>query len=163
MEYIVASGKFYMQGNEDIRDIFSILHDGTISEWTGDKDRLTLTVECNYLAERIDKSFDKFYVELLDIDKIELKPWTTPADIPVVIKTSPRDIFEAQLEILSADIKDGHVIISCNQDDLSFDYGGGDLKISCSSIRILDQRRRELTIAQVGKICNDYWNEWSGK
>ena len=49
-----------MTATEDIRDIFSILHDGTISACTGDKDLLTLTVDCEYLAELIDKSFDKF-------------------------------------------------------------------------------------------------------
>ena len=63
-----------MRATEDIRDIFSIFHDGEISAWTGNKDLLTLTVDCEYLAERIDKSFDKFYVELSFIDKIELDP-----------------------------------------------------------------------------------------
>ena len=63
-----------MTVTEDIRDIFSILHDGTISAWTGDKNLLTLTVDCEYLAERIDKSFDKFYVELINVDKLELAP-----------------------------------------------------------------------------------------
>lgn len=34
-----------MTATEDIRDIFSILHDGGISAWTGDRNLLTLTVE----------------------------------------------------------------------------------------------------------------------
>jgi len=102
-----------MTSTENIRDIFSILHDGTIFVWTGDKHLLTLTVECQYLAERIDKSFDKFYVELSKIDKIELDPWTSPINLPTIIKTDFADIFRAELEILSAVIINEIVIVAC--------------------------------------------------
>ncbi|SFN22013.1 hypothetical protein SAMN05428949_1989 [Chitinophaga sp. YR627] len=51
---------------DDIRDIFSILHDGTTSTWTGDKNLLTLEVDCEYLAERIDKSYERF---TLNVDR----------------------------------------------------------------------------------------------
>ncbi len=47
-----------MPALEDIKDIFSILHNGTISAWTGDKYLLNLTVECRFLAEKINKPFD---------------------------------------------------------------------------------------------------------
>lgn len=152
-----------MAAIEDIRDIFSILHDGTISAWTGDNDLLTLTVGCEYLAERIDKSFDKFYIELFKINKIELVPWTNPADLPAVIKTDFVDIFKTELEILSADIKDDVVVVTCNQHNTDFDYCGGNLTISCQTIKIFDQNKNGLTIDQFGKICKDYWNEWSKK
>ena len=97
-------GKFRMTATEDIRDIFSILHDGRISAWTGDRNLLTLTVECQYLAERIDKSFDRFYVELTHVDELFLSTWPNPFDLPVQILTEPIDIFKAEFEILSADI-----------------------------------------------------------
>ena len=148
-----------MIATENIRDIFSILHDGVISTWTGNKNLLTLTVECEYLAERIDKSFDNFYVELSLIDKIELAPWTNPSDIPAIIKTELHDIFKAELEILSADIKDNVVVVTCNQHNTDFDYCGGNLTISCQSIKVFDQSQNELTIEQFDKICNEYWDE----
>lgn len=156
-------GKFRMTAIEDIRDIFSILHDGTISAWAGDKNLLTLTVDCEYLAERIDKSFDKFYVELFNVGKFELDPWTNPVDIPAVIKTDFADISKAELEILSANIKDDVVVITCNQHDTSFDYCGGNLTISCETIKIYDQNKNEMTIEQFDKVCNKYWDEWSKK
>jgi hypothetical protein len=152
-----------MTVNEDIRDIFSILHDGTISAWTGDKNLLTLTVDCEYLAERIDKSFDKFYLELKEIDKIELDPWTNPVELPTVIKTDLADIFKAELEIMSAEIKDDFVLVTCLQFDTDYDYSGGNLSISCKTIKVFDQRKNELTIEQFDKLCNDYWEEWSKK
>jgi hypothetical protein len=152
-----------MTATEDIRDIFSILHDGTISAWTGDKDLLTLTVDCQYLAERIDKSFDRFYVELRQVDDLFLSTWPNPFDIPVQTLTELSNIFKAELELLSADIKDGKVVIACNQHDTDFDYCGGNLTISCKTINVFDQNKNELTIDQFDEICKCYWDEWSKK
>ena len=148
-----------MTATEDIRDIFSILHDGVISAWTGNKNLLTLTVECQYLAERIDKSFDKFYVELSNVDELFLATWPNPFDLPVQTLTEPSDIFKAELELLSADIKDGKVVIACNQHDTDFDYCGGNLTISCQTIRVYDQNRNELTIDEFDIICKSYWDD----
>ena len=134
-----------MTAIEDIRDIFSILHDGTISAWTGDQNLLTLTVDCEYLAERIDKSFDKFYVELINVDKLELDPWTNPIDLPTIVKTNYADIFKAELEILSAEIKEKVVVITCNQHDTSFDYFGGNLILSCRAIKVYEKQNSYFT------------------
>lgn len=150
-----------MSATEDIIDTFSILHDGTISAWTGNKDLLTLTVDCEYLAERIDKSFDKFFVELIQLEELLLLTWPNPFDSPVKTLTEPSDIFKAELEILSADIKDEKVVITCNQHDTEFDYCGGILTISCASIKVYDQLKNELTIDQLDQICSEYWDEWS--
>jgi hypothetical protein len=152
-----------MTVTEDIRDIFFFFYDGGISAWAGNKDLLTLTVDCEYLAELIDKSFDKFYVKLSFIDKIELDPWVNQFDTQTVIKTDLHDIFKAELEILSAEIKDNVVVVTCNQHNADFDYCGGNLTISCRSIKVFDQSKNELTIGQLDKICNEYWDEWSQK
>ena len=145
--------------NEETRDIFSILHDGCTSEYTGDKNILMLTVECQYLAKRIDTSFDRFYVELTQIDQLFLSTWPNPFNLPVQILTEPSDIFKAELEILSADIKDKNVVITCNQHNTTFDYCGGNLTISCKKIKIFDQLKNELPIAQLDSICKDYWDD----
>ncbi len=144
---------------EDIRDIFSILHDGSITAWTGDNDWLTLTIKCDYLAERIDKSYTKFYVDLYKIKQLEFHPWPNPADLPAIIKTDFTDIFKAELDILSAEIKEDVVIVTCNQTDTDFDYCGGHLAISCETIKISDQSENELMIDQLDAICKSYWNE----
>ncbi len=150
-----------MKTTEDIRDIFSILHDGGISSWSGDKTTLILTVECQYLAERVDKTFDRFYVELRKVDELLLLIWPNPIELPVQTLTEPKDIFKAELEILSADIEDEKVVIACNQHDTEFDYCGGNLTVSCQAIKIFDQNKNELTIEQLERISNEYWNDWS--
>lgn len=152
-----------MTATEDIRTVFSILHDGTISAWTGDKNLLALTVDCAYLAKRIDKSFDKFYIELINVEKLELDPWTNPINLPTIVKTDYADIFKAELEILSADIKDDAVIVSCNQGYRDSDCSGGNLTICCQAIKVFDQNRNELTIEQFGEICKQYWDVWRKK
>ncbi len=76
-----------MSATDNIRDIFSILHDGTISGWTGDRNLLTLKIDCQYLAERIDKSFESFYVEFIQIDNLYLTTWPNPFDLPVLTLT----------------------------------------------------------------------------
>lgn len=161
--YSKVLDKFRMRANEAIRDIFSILHDGTISEWAGDNNLLTLTVRCPYLAERIDKSFGKFYVELIQVYKLRLVTWPNPFDLPVQTLTEPSDVFKAELEILSADIKDEKVVIACNQHDTDFDYCGGNLTMSCQAIKVFDQNKNELTIEQFDIICKSYWNELNKK
>jgi hypothetical protein len=148
-----------MTATEDIRDIFSILHDGGISSWTGDRNLLTLTVECQYLAKRIDKSYDRFHVELAHVDELFLSTWPNPFELPVKTLTEPSDIFKAELEILSADIKDEKVVIACNQHDTDFNYCGGNLTISCETIKVFDQNKNELTIDQFDVICKSYWDD----
>jgi hypothetical protein len=116
-------------------------------------------VDCEYLAVRIDKSFDKFFVELTRIDELFLSTWLNPFDLPMQTLTELNDIFKAELEILSADIKDGKVIIACNQYNTDFDYCGGNLTISCQTIKVFDQNKNELTIDQFREICKNYWDE----
>jgi hypothetical protein len=152
-----------MTATEDIESIFSFLHDGTISAWTGNKNLLVLTVDCEYLAERIDKSFDKFYIELHKIKKIELDPWANSTDIPAVIKSDLVDIFKAELGILYAEINDDAVVVTCDQTDKDFDYCGGNLTINCEIIKVFDQNKNELTIDQFEEICKNYWDEWRKK
>lgn len=152
-----------MSTPEIVKSIFSLLHDGCFSEWTVDNYVMTLTIECQYLAERIDKSFDRFYVELGQVDAMTLTTWPNHTDIPTRILSEPYEIFKAELEILSAEIENEKVVVSCYQGDSNFDYRGGNLSLSCGSIKIFDQNKRELTIEQFGKLANEYWDEWSRK
>ncbi len=143
----------------DIKDVFSILHDGIISNWAGDKSALTLTIDCQYLAQRIRESFDKFYVELYKIDELYLVTWPNPFDLPVQTLTSFNKVFQADLEILSAEIEDKIVVVTCNQHNIDFDYCGGTLIVKCDMISVFDQNRNEVPIEKLDKICRSYWNE----
>lgn len=152
-----------MTTTKNIRDIFSTLHDGEISAWTGDKKLLTLTIECQYLAASIDKSFDRFYVELTQVDVLYLSTWPNPFDSSVKIFTELIDIFKAELELLSADIIEEQVVIACNQHDMDLDFCGANLTISGKKIKVFDQNKNEITIEELHKISKKYWDEWNTK
>ena len=148
-----------MSTHQNLADIFSIFHDGTITDWSGDLHHLRLTIECQYLAELIDPTFDTFYVELFEIDYLEFEPWPNPLDLPVIIKTDLHSIFLAELDILNADEKESrYVEIVCNQHDSRYDYCGGRLRVSCQHVSVSDQLNNPLTIDELDILCNRYWN-----
>jgi hypothetical protein len=152
-----------MTNLEKIRDFFLILHDGTIESWVGDNNKLTLKIGCQYLSERIEPSFDFFFIDLFDINKLALIPWMNPIDLEQEYFTKPKDIFQAKLDILSADVDEDFVKVACNQSDPSFSYCGGTLQLSCKDIKVFDEKKRELTIDFLGNICKEYWDEFSNR
>jgi hypothetical protein len=97
----------------------------------------------------------------MQVEELVLSTWPNPFELPVQTLTEPNDIFKAELEILSADIKGEKVVIACNQHDTGFDYCGGNLGISCETIKVFDQNKNELTIDQFDILCRSYWNDMS--
>jgi hypothetical protein len=142
---------------QDLRDVFSILHDGDISCYSEDGSQLTLKVECRYLAERIDKRFDSFYITLDAIDYLAFIAWPNPFDTPVPQFKSLEDIFKAPLEISSAEVKNGLLLVNCNQHDIKFDYCGGQLLISSEVVYIYDNDGNELSVDSLDSIAKEYW------
>lgn len=147
-----------MDSLQDIADVFSILHDGCITAFEEKSKGILLTIECEYLAERISPDYERFYVELSDIEKLEFETWPNPFDLPVQMFTLSKDIFQADLEILSAEIIEDCVRVCCNQHNAHYDYHGGYMDINANDIKIYDQQKNELTIDFMDKICNEYWN-----
>lgn len=152
-----------MNVTEQIRDIFGTLHDGGIADWQGDLNVLTLAIDCEYLAKRVNNSFEKFYVELSGIDIIELHPWSKRAEMATIPKTELAEIFEADLEILAAEVQGDVVMIVCNQSDEKFDYTGANLIISCQSIRIFNQDKFPITVDKLKEISKNYWDDWANE
>jgi hypothetical protein len=146
---------------EKIRDVFAILHDGVIESWTGDKKELTLKIGCQYLAERVDPSFEFFFVVLFDVDRFALVPWMSPIDLEQEYFTELKDIFQAELDILSADIENDLVKVSCNQRDSTLNYCGGFLYMSCIDVKVFEQKKAELSIEFLDSICREYWDDFS--
>ncbi len=142
-----------------IEGIFSIFHDGTITQWESIENGIELIIECEYLEELIDSEFTKFHVELNKILKLELEPWMNPIELPKEIKKSPTEIFKAELEILSAKTENGIVEVSCNQHNLEFNYCGGILKILAEKITVKSENKDELSINELNKMSNSYWNK----
>lgn len=143
---------------EDIRDVFSTLHDGEIKLWNGNIEKLTLTIECQYLAEKINNTFIDFYLEFYCVKDLYFSTWANPVNLPSTTLTDLDDIFKLKLEILSSDIDEGKVKVVCNHTDFLSDYCGGELFISSQDFKTFDQGMSELSINKLDKVCNDYWD-----
>lgn len=148
---------------DDIRDVFSIFHDGGISNFELTEIGIRLTIECEYLAELIDPDFKTFYVEFWNLQKLELDPWMNPIELEKVIKTEPEEIFKTELEILSAEIENEYVKVTCIQHDNNFDYCGGHLLISAETFKVENERKQEMTIDELDSVCNTYWSKFNEK
>lgn len=142
----------------DIRDVFSIFHDGVIVECKGDLKKLTMTIQCDYLAELLNPDFKNFYVDLMGISKLDFAPWMNPINLKNIDFKSHEEYLKADLEILSAEIKDGFVFVTCNQHDTDLDYCGGHLMISANDFNLFDHNGTIITIGHLDSVCRKYWD-----
>jgi len=146
---------------EDIRDIFSVLHDGGIVSWANNEDSLTLKVECEYLAERIDKTFQSFTIKLDEVQKLEFEPWFAEASLPQSNCTNIDEIFQGELILSSATIEEESVRIYCDQRYSKYGYSGGELRLSAKAIALFDHAGQPLSVDVILQIGKEYWEEWS--
>ena len=170
MNYLVEnSGKSKKQnvlncGNTArIVDIFSIFHDGTIENWSGNKKRLTLKIGCQYLAARINPEFEYFYVDILDIKAIELDTYRNETDkTPIVINEIDK-IFCEKIDIYYAKTEKQFVEINCWQVNEKLGYVANSLRICCGSADVFNQNREQITFSNFAKISDDYWNDFRNR
>lgn len=139
-----------------------MFHDGGIEGWNGDENKLTLTIGCTYLAEKINPDFDFFYLELIGIEKLELECWGAPGS-PDIILTSYKDIFENDLEIDSGDVKNGDAIVYFHQQWGDSDFNGGMMVIRASGVKVFQQDMKELTYKGLSEVVSDYWKSFGNR
>lgn len=152
-----------MNNLKEIEDIFSIFHDGTITDWERIENGLRLTIDCEYLAELIEPERTIFSLELTQIDKLSMDPWMNPIELESRLLTEPEDIFKAELEILSAEVEQDYVRISCNQHDTDFNYCGGTIHLSANAVVVKDEKNRVMTVENLHSICKRYWDKFGAE
>lgn len=136
----------------NICDIFAMLHDGSISTWIGDRTLLTLHVKCEYLAKRINPSYECFFIECSEIEKIALHTLQNIPGFPPILLTDISTIFKEPIQIGYAEPKNGLAEILCSQ---------GSLLLNCMSIKIFDEGKRLLSVEDLDILCKSYWDEQS--
>ncbi len=146
-----------MSESNKIVEIFSCFHEGTVAGFSGDYKLLSLRIDCNYLAKKVNRSYNHFFVELSDVSQIELIPWSAPGEKPAQKIGDPDKIFVSELEIVSAEIADGIAIIACLQ--LVKESVAANLLIKAALARVLDQQKNEISIRDLQKWSRGYWEE----
>ncbi|MCV6637139.1 hypothetical protein [Candidatus Albibeggiatoa sp. nov. NOAA] len=152
-----------IQNLEDISDIFSIFHDGIIVENHFKNNILILSVEIEYLAERIHSTFTQFEVTLYGFNNVAFSTWPARPEAKPEKLTNIQTILMSELLILESNlIKDNRieVICFCNQPSDEYDYGGGELSFTVDSAEVKDEAGKFYTIDELDELCKSYWNRW---
>ncbi|HKB60911.1 MAG TPA: hypothetical protein VKC56_12795 [Gallionellaceae bacterium] len=152
-----------IKGSENIRDIFSIFHDGHIESFATEERGLLLAVRVQYLAQRINPLFRRFFVRLAVVEDIHFSTW--PSDlksVPAVLR-DVNAIFKPELEILEGNVSEGEIKVVCNQPAPGFDYCGGELYFRAASAEVTDEAGKSYTIDELDSLCNAYWEEWASR
>ena len=111
-----------IEGLERIAAIFNIFHDGTITSAVLTDGNLSLDIEIGYLAMRVNPQFTRFRVVLNGISQLDFSPWPDNSESTREKLNDTHTIFEPELEILTADVKEQNVEIVCNQFSSHYDY-----------------------------------------
>jgi hypothetical protein len=148
---------------QDICEIFAIFHDGMIESVVSSRETLKLTIEISYLADRIQKGFKFFFIELDGFGNAEFRGW--PAVVgneKKIIKDLPT-MFKSPLEILEAKLSDSRIEIDCNIRSRDSEFCGGNLLFEATAATVRDEANKVYSISELTEVCRGYWNEWKAK
>ncbi|PYE42097.1 hypothetical protein HUB98_24155 [Paenibacillus barcinonensis] len=137
---------------EDQKVLFNIFHDGTLFEIIEDDGDYLITIEIQYLAERVKVVFDLFHIQLRKPNGIFFKDSESDRVVDDVSK-----IKEMELEILHTELKEERISIFCGNEENN-NYGF--LMIEAEDIQIFDQEHKDLELNELKKMTQDYWNEF---
>ena len=148
---------------EEIRNVFSIFHDGEISKARLKSSDLFLEVEIAYLADRVSPGFSAFSLCLTHVENLMFTTWPNNTTLPSEIIVDPKKIFILELEMLSATINGKNIEVECVLHNQDFEFIGGVLSFSANSMGVQDESGRYYSVEELRKISEGYWNEWASK
>jgi hypothetical protein len=138
----------------DIRDLFTIFHDGSIVAIEKTDNDLRLKIDIQYLAELIEKDFEYFEVLLQEVHTFELATWNDG------LITDPAKIAALEFGIQNADLNDtGSISVLGNY----YPEGGGTLTIDAAAYVLYDQRGDRMSLDQLKELSRYYWEEVMGR
>lgn len=141
-----------IHGAEQIQPIFNIFHDGSIAAGELAGGTLRLTIDIQYLAERIRPDYTSFKVTLHGVAGLSFTPWTDGKSEPI---DDPARILALDLEILSCNRDGERLTILCSQHS---SIGlGGELALAASSASVADEGGREWSLDELAALATAYW------
>ena len=138
----------------DIRNLFSIFHDGTIVAIEKTGNDLRLKIDIQYLAELVEKEFEFFEVLLQQVSTFELATWDDG------LVADPEKIATLEFGIQSADLNEtGRILVHGDY----YPNGGGTLTIEASACELYDQRGDRMSLDHLKELSRYYWDEVMGR
>lgn len=136
--------------------VWNVLHDATVVGISGTvPGLLRLTVDCDYLRDRIDHPGNYFYITLSECTRFAYRPWNDDNAVIEDLQT----LAERRLWILSAEPHVGFCKVQCNEHIPN--GNGGVLEVRASAVRVTLDGERPITQAELESIAEEYWQEWS--
>jgi hypothetical protein len=142
----------------ELSTLFSVLHDGEIASAKGTAERLTLRVDCQYLAELFQPDFYFFYVELTNVSEFSFTSWQEPALTTTGIVPTLAIILQEEFELASAQVENGKAVISLLGSSRTSKSSGGNLVIDCQQVMLFNQEKRALTLDALLQAAHGYWD-----
>ncbi len=149
-----------IEDTECIANLFTILHDGAISQASFVSGDLILEIQIQYLAERIDSSFKQFLLCLSNIRDIRFSTWPKNSQMLPSEITDTALVFRPQMTILGGDTKGRAIQVICSINGPEFDYCGGELYFQADSAYVTDEAGRPYSFSELLSLSNAYWDEW---
>ncbi len=146
-----------------INEIFSIFHDGEIIHSEKKDNNLIISIEIQYLANRINPEYIKFDLVLENIENLNFSTWPNNPELESEIITDIDLIFKPELQILSSEIKENLIFVACSQSSHEFEYCGGNLELKAQYAIVNDESGKVYLLKELNKLSNEYWDEWSNK
>ncbi|QUY43518.1 hypothetical protein [Acaryochloris marina] len=150
-----------IEGSENISNVFSIFHDGDIVNGHQKNSSLLIEVEIQYLAERINPPFRKFMLRLDNVRNLHFSTWPSDWKSEPKVLRDAKTIFKSELGILEGNYEEDQIKVACDQHLPEFDYCGGELHFSATSVEVTDEAGKGYSIEELGALCKDYWDEWA--
>ena len=147
-------------GSEDIARMFSVLHDGSITDATAKDGCFSLCIEIRYLAEQIDNSFTYFSVELLSNDDLCSARWRSKNAESARSIADAVDLKRMDIEVLSAAAVDDVVEVHSISHFASPDSGYGTLLLEALRANVTDESGTAWSLENFIKLASRYWIEW---
>ncbi len=150
-----------MNTAQDLEAIFGIFHDGVIDGATIQADLVELKIEILYLAELIDEKYEFLHLTLKGVESIQFDAWTDET----TIISDWRAVFDLEIEINSSEVDQaGNIVVYSYCDNApEGKFSGGKLIISCSDYQLHDQGGNPMTLDELKKLSDHYWNDVFGK
>lgn len=148
-----------MSAAAELNTLFSLLHDGEIASAKGTAHRLTLRIDCQYLAELFQPNFYFFYLELTSVSDFSFTSWEAPFLTTTGIVPTLAIIVQGEFEIASAQVENGKAVISLLGSSQPGNSSGGSLSIDCQKIALFNQEKRALTLDALQQAARGYWDQ----
>lgn len=140
--------------NDGCPGTWNVFHDAIIIAISGTvPGQLHLTLDCDYLRDRIDHPGNHFYITLSGCTRFGYRPWN---DDTLVIEDLQL-IEQRRLWILSADATQHFCKVHCNE---HIPYGsGGALEVAAAAMRVTLDDNTSITQSELELLSEEYWTE----